>query len=337
MVLPLGLVLLGFLLLGLPACSSENSGKVCPVFDESLLRDRESVTSMDGKVRPEDDEVPPVVNVGYKRFWHEPVLVDVGAVNTSGAEDSAFITPDGNSLFFFFTPYPHTARGLQSQDLVTGIYLSERIGDAWTPAERVFLFPTESLEGCPFFQDDTLYICAIMCGDTGGLLRHYSTLRDGGKWSFPQVDTEGLNSAGSVGELHIHPDGRTIYFHSDREGSLGMRDIWMSERTGDSWGTPRHIEGINSEGNEAFPCLSPDGEELWFSGDSRLWNPRPGSSLFRCRRNPDGSWARPEEIISGFAAEPSIDGEGNIYFIHPYLDENNRLIEMDIYVAYRKK
>jgi hypothetical protein len=40
-------------------------------------------------------------------------------------------------------------------------------------------------------------------------------------------------------------------------------------------------------------------------------------------------------IISQFAGEPTLDAEGNLYFVHHfYLD--GKQIEADIYVAYRK-
>jgi len=40
-------------------------------------------------------------------------------------------------------------------------------------------------------------------------------------------------------------------------------------------------------------------------------------------------------ILSQFAGEPSLDREGNIYFVHHYF-EDGKMIEADIYVAYRK-
>lgn len=330
----LALGFLGCLLAGFPACSSQEPD--CPVFDASHLRDRESVTSMDRKLWPEDSRVPPRVNLGYRRFWHQPVLVDVGAVNTSGAEDSPFITPDGNTLYFFFTPDAHTNPIRQAKDRVSGIYASERVGGAWQPAERVFLFRTDSLEGCAFLLGDKLWVCAAVCGYPGGV-QHFSTERVDGTWGVPELDDQGLNDpAQQIGELHIHPDGQTLYFHSTRSDGMGGQDIWMAEWADTAWGPPKLVEGINSQRNEGYPFLSQDGQELWFSGDSRARNPRPGPSLFRSSRNPDGSWAEPEEILSGFAAEPSLDAQGNIYFAHHYLDEDGPIIEADIYVAHRR-
>ena len=43
----------------------------------------------------------------------------------------------------------------------------------------------------------------------------------------------------------------------------------------------------------------------------------------------------PELVISQFAGEPSVDANGNIYFVHHFY-RDGRMIEADIYVAYHK-
>ena len=58
--------------------------------------------------------------------------------------------------------------------------------------------------------------------------------------------------------------------------------------------------------------------------------------MYRSRRQKDGSWGEPEEIISCFAGEPALDSEGNIYFVHHYFTKDMEMMEADIYVAYIK-
>ena len=70
--------------------------------------------------------------------YEQPVPVP-GAVNTAGAEDSPFITPDGNTLYFFFTPDIRIPAEKQLLDGVTGIYVSQKAGGAWGPPERILL------------------------------------------------------------------------------------------------------------------------------------------------------------------------------------------------------
>lgn len=87
--------------------------------------------------------------------------------------------------------------------------------------------------------------------------------------------------------------------------------------------------------NEDQPFITPDGSELWFTGQSRQG--QIGPAVFRCRRGADGAWGAPEEIVSCLAGEPTLDAAGNLYFIHHYYSADMaQMIEADVYVAYRK-
>lgn len=62
-------------------------------------------------------------------------------------------------------------------------------------------------------------------------------------------------------------DGNTIYFVSDRPGGYGGTDIWVIKKlpTG-KWGVPYNAgPEINTERDEDFPNVSPDGKYLYFS------------------------------------------------------------------------
>lgn len=71
---------------------------------------------------------------------------------------------------------------------------------------------------------------------------------------------------------NAHPalstDEKTLYFASDRPGSLGQSDIYKVAVNADgTFGTPENLGGgINTEGKETFPFMSNDGE-LYFSSD----------------------------------------------------------------------
>ena len=61
-----------------------------------------------------------------------------------------------------------------------------------------------------------------------------------------------------------------------------------------------------------------------------------GPALFRSKRSQDGASSAPEEVISNFAGDPAMDADGNIYFTHHFYSEDLKMIEADIYVAYRR-
>lgn len=71
----------------------------------------------------------------------------------------------------------------------------------------------------------------------------------------------------------VHPtisaDGNKLYFASDRPGGLGGMDIWVTTKSGTTWGEPVNLgPGINSKGNDAFPYIHPDGS-LYYASDGR--------------------------------------------------------------------
>ena len=130
-----------------------------------------------------------------------------------------------------------------------------------------------------------------------------------------------------VGELHIHGD--ELYYGSARAGGEGGQDIWMLTRVGGDWVNPVNIGEVNTGVDETRPYLTPDGQELWIT----RWH--EGSPAIVRSRKVDGKWQEGELIVSSFAGEPTMDAQGNLYFVHHFYDEGV-MLEVDIYVAYRK-
>jgi hypothetical protein len=311
------------LLAGILACGAPPSLAGAPsptVLDDAAPVDRESrIPDESVKMSPETDSHPPEV---YSQDYQEPVPV-LGQVNTAGAEDSPFITPDGSTLYFFFTPDVNVPVQQQVIDSVTGIYVSRRVGDVWQEPDRVVLEnPGEaSGDGCEFVQGDVMWFCSVREGYTGV---HWFTAKytDGawGNWKLADFDPKF-----KVGELHISSDGAELYFGSDRTGGKGGLDIWVSKLVNNAWQEPVDVEAVNTADDEGWPALNPAGNELWFSRNYGIWR----SKLV------DGAWQEAQLIISPLSGEPSIDQEGNVYFVHHfYVDD--RMIEADIYVAAKR-
>ncbi|MBU0456865.1 MAG: hypothetical protein KKD75_01850 [Nanoarchaeota archaeon] len=103
----------------------------------------------------------------------------------------------------------------------------------------------------------------------------------------------------------------------------------MLKRIDGEWKNPVNIEAVNSEEIEGWPYVTADGNEMWFN---RRYLGTPAT--FRSKRI-NGEWQKPELIVSQFAGEPTLDKNGNLYFVHHYYD-NGVMLEADIYVAYRK-
>ncbi|MBI4731062.1 MAG: PD40 domain-containing protein [Chloroflexi bacterium] len=284
------------------------------------------------KYTPEVDFWPPTAVDG----WSQPVPLPY-PVNTSGGEDGPFILPDGQTLYFFFTPDVSIPVEEQLFDGVTGIWVTRRSGETWSEPERVWLSdPGElALDGCEFVSGNLMYFCTARSGYTG-IQWFGAELQDGLWQNWRYAGDELKQSQYEVGELHITADGQELYFHSARPGGYGDLDIWVSQMTPDGWGEPTNLGPlVNTAAGEGWPYISPDMQELWYLGQSTKG--RPGPAIFQSLRQPDGSWGAAEEIISTFAGEPTLSSDGKtLYFVHHYFSEDlSTMLEADIYMTTR--
>ncbi|WP_445475533.1 hypothetical protein ACT9XH_01970 [Methanococcoides methylutens] len=283
--------------------------------------DRYSTIPADAiKMTPGTDNFPPQL---HSEEYEQPVPLAI--INTAGAEDSPFIPSDRNEIYFFFTPDVRVPVEKQILDGVTGIYVSKYINGSLQEPERVMLQKSGklALDGCEFVQSNTMLFCSAREGYTG--LHWFSAEFKDGRWTnWKNAD---FHPAYEVGELHIHDD--ELYYHSPKEGGKGGTDIWMLTKVDSEWTDPVNVNVLNSEENEGMPYVTVDGNELWFN---RWYMGTP--AVFRSKKV-NGKWQEPELIISQFAGEPTLDKEGNVYFVHHFY-EDGKMIEADIYVAYRK-
>jgi peptidoglycan-associated lipoprotein len=91
-----------------------------------------------------------------------------------------------------------------------------------------------------------------------------------GAWSEPQIITGSVNSPKSWDSTPaFSPDGRTLYFSSNRDGGYGGTDIYAAQM--DSRGRFSRIRNlgpeINTPGNEMFPYVAEDAK-LYFASDA---------------------------------------------------------------------
>jgi hypothetical protein len=145
-----------------------------------------------------------------------------------------------------------------------------------------------------------------------------------------------INGDYRLGELSITSDGSDLYFASNRAGGFGGYDLWVSHKTADGWGEPINLSpAVNTVNDENRPFITEDGQELWFDGPSQ--NGTIGPAVFRSQRQPDGTWGIIEEVVSSFAGEPVLTGDGKtLYFVHAYFSQNlDQMFEADIYVSHR--
>lgn len=235
--------------------------------------------------------------------------------------------PDGQTLYFFFTPDVRVPPRDQLFDEVTGVWVTYKEGAGWSEPQRVWLeAPGKlSLDGAVCVQSDEMWFASAREGYTG--VNMFTAELVSGKWVNWKYSGDRLMKELQIGEVHIHGDD--LYFHSARSGGKGGFDIWVTTRSGSSWSDPVNLEAVNTATMDGYPFVSSDGNELWFT---RTLLGSPG--VFRSVKVAE-TWGEPELIVSQFAGEPTLDDAGNLYFVHHYY-EVGVMIEADIYVCYRK-
>ncbi len=94
----------------------------------------------------------------------------------------------------------------------------------------------------------------------------------------------------------ITPDGRTMFFVSDRPGGQGANDIWFARRVGTGWSEPQNLgENINTPFNEATPFVNKEGNTLYFASEGLAGF--GGYDLYYAEGS-IGSWGEPVNLES---------------------------------------
>jgi TolB protein len=106
-------------------------------------------------------------------------------------------------------------------------------------------------------------------GGPGGWDIWESRLQDG-RWIKPQPVS--FNSSANDFDPAFAPDGRGVYFFSNRPGGLGGDDIWFAsfDSSAARYGDPVNLgPAVNTPGNEWAPAPFDDGRRLLFASDGR--------------------------------------------------------------------
>jgi outer membrane protein OmpA-like peptidoglycan-associated protein len=126
----------------------------------------------------------------------------------------------------------------------------------------------------------------------------YESFQKGMSWTDPVKLPEPINTKHHESSASISPDGRTIYFVSDRpDGSKGGRDIWYCTKDENGkWGKAMNIGApINTKDDEDCVFIHPDGKTLYFSSTRKGGS---GGYDIYMTKNEKGLWSNPENIGS---------------------------------------
>ena len=161
----------------------------------------------------------------------------------------------------------------------------------------------------------------------------FSTSTRNGGWSSAEVAR--FSGRDSDYDPFLSSDGSQLFFISNRATKRDF-DIWVVDRTGSKWGTPRSLGApVNSEGDELYPAVAADGT-LYFSSCGRA-DSRGRCDLYRSRLR-DGRYLDPENLGNAINT-PASETDAYIspdqrYLILTVYGRSDSIGDGDLYVSY---
>jgi len=155
------------------------------------------------------------------------------------------------------------------------LWRSDYTGGDWqSPVNLGSNVNSSSTETRPFLAegDTVLYFASDESG-YGGFDIFYCTITPDGVVGAKTNLGSAINTADAEASPVLSPDGNTLYFASNRvSGGYGSTDVWVSEKSGGTWGIPLNLGGVINTSEADEPAwVSNDGNTLVFMSN------RPGT------------------------------------------------------------
>jgi hypothetical protein len=210
-------------------------------------------------------------------------------VNTSGNENAPTLSRNGRRLYFASNA-PGGSGGL---DLYVSRRSDKRDNFGWQPPVNLgdgVNTPADEAAATLFEDDDGTTTLYFHSNRPGGLglddIYASSLVEDEDDDTFgPAILVAELSSPFADRLPSVRRDGREMFLTSNRPGTFGLLDLWVSTRAtaAYAWSTPVNLGPVvNSPATDGRAALSDDGTELYFHST------RPGGSggfdLFVTRR-----------------------------------------------------
>jgi OmpA-OmpF porin, OOP family len=177
------------------------------------------------------------------------------------------ISPDGNRLLL-------QGAYLNGEYDGVGFSLSTRTANGWSIPQKIDIPKYEKMSAsqrdyASLSADGTTMLLSFSTKKKGGDDDLWVVFQDeDGEWSEPMNLGDDVNTEFSETTPFLAPDGKTLYFSSNRTGGLGSNDIYVCKRLDDTWerwSEPTNLgPQINTEDFDAYFTLSASGEWAYF-------------------------------------------------------------------------
>lgn len=255
---------------------------------------------------------PPVDKILFNGQSKSFEINSIGKDANSDFDDYGAVLSANDSVMYFTTRREGATGGKYDYDdkLFEDIYMTSLSKKGWGPAFSLGApVNTSKHEGIIHIAPDgkTIYFYKGVKQGT-----FYETHLNGNTWTKPSElykESSVNTKAWETSFYSFTINSNELYLVSDREGSLGGRDIFVAKKQPDgSWGALENMgSDINSKFDEDAPHLTPDGNTMYFSSNGH--NSMGGFDIFRSERV-NGKWSAPVNM-----GVPINSPGDDIYFI----------------------
>jgi outer membrane protein OmpA-like peptidoglycan-associated protein len=205
--------------------------------------------------------------------------INIGSQNYKPA-----VSGDGNRLVFMSTRRYYEA-----------IFFAKKNIGTWTKPQNI----TMELESDGQFQCVSLSFDGTKLFLNSKPANHYELYESkysSDRWGKIENLNKNINSPQDEVHACLSPNGKTLYFVSNRKEGFGGFDIYRSEADDNNeWGPAINLGPvINTPFNENTPFFSSDGQTIYFSSEGH-YN-IGGYDIFYSKKLENGSWTEPQNI-----------------------------------------
>ncbi len=242
-----------------------------------------------------------------------PEVFAPGIISTGGREFNAVFSPDGKE--FYFTTW--------SREESYIIRIMKETDKGWTkPVTASFSGKYMDFDMCISSDGNELFYCSKRPVPGLNYIKSgfdiWKVIRTGNGWSDPVHLSGPVNS----GKHQIYPtlsENGTLYFTSDRDGTLGKRDVFKAKLVDGKYKNPENLSNaVNSEFDEGDAFIAPDESYIIVCAMGRP-DCLGSGDLYISFRKKDGSWSKSENMgnkINTISSEycPMLSPDGKYFF-----------------------
>jgi len=303
--------------------STENDGTYTSTVDSSL----EDGTDYKIRISNPNDSTSygesEEFEINSSQEWSEPEKLSVTINYAPYGSETPFIhvSPEGREFLYFSSGRPPNVSSYYD------LFVSEKINDVWQEPENLWTLNTYYRDQCPSLTADGNEIYYTSQRPTESDRDIWVSEKDTlDNWKPPEKVN--ISSQYEEGSPSVSADGLILYFSSNRPGSLGGRDIYVTRRESRSspWSVPENIVEINTSGYESNPSISSDNLTLYFQRTMPSGYP----DIYVAKRSSvDSPWEEPINLGSPVNTEygefsPSISPDGRtLYFAYQSIVESS--------------